>query len=161
MPTKSVKRNDGKACQDIVQEALKSLESSVPSTWVRLYDSHSAGFGRGGNIIPPQPGDFIMLLKGTSVLIEAKSSEVHQSLLECCIKNTFSSEQILGARLHKRAGGKAICVFLSLKTKGLEIWDMSQVIEAFLAKSREGQLKGEPLFSCKRADFINCLGTIV
>lgn len=45
-------RNDGKAAERLVTDALKDLESKTKFTWLRLYDSHSAGVGSGEILYP-------------------------------------------------------------------------------------------------------------
>jgi hypothetical protein len=138
--------NDGSKAQDLIQDALKYLERYHKCTWVRLYDSHSAGFGNGGNIIPPQPGDFILVGQDTSALLEVKSSEKNGSLINCNIRNTFREEQILGARLWMAAGNRAVVPFYSVKLNRFELWHSGYVVDAYLAPPRHRKLKGEPFY---------------
>lgn len=138
------KRNDGSEAQNHIQEALKLLERSHKATWLRLYDSKSAGLGKGGNYIPEQPADYTYLVKGLSVLLEVKSSDVHCSLSDCTLRSVFSEHQIMGARLWLRAGGVAVCAFYSLQDKTFEFWYMEHVIKAYLSETRHRKLKAVP-----------------
>lgn len=149
--------NDGKEAEGHIQDALKTLERTKKATWVRLYDSKSAGFGSGGNIIPPQPADFIYVTDRGSSLLEVKSSENHLSMKTLPIREYFKECQILGARLWKRANKAALCAYYSLESKQFEIWDMSQVVQAYLAPPRKRQLQGEPIARCKPSGLVDIL----
>lgn len=145
--SRSATMNDGKKAEGYVQDALKVAEARSKFTFVRLYDSKSAGLGKGGNIIPPQPADYIVLFDGVSFLLEVKSSERHHSLAQATLRDTFSAEQMLGVRLWERAGGGAVCAFYSLVTNLFEIWDSRDIREAYNAPARSRKLKAEPLAS--------------
>ena len=141
-------RNNGKKSETIVQEALELLERQYPSTFVRLYDSTSAGLGSGGNYIPAQPGDFIYVLDSTAIIImllEVKSSKVHLSLTETTLRNVFSDNQISGSRRWLRAGALSLCVFHSIPGGCMEIWDMQDINRAYLAPPRQRKLTAKPL----------------
>jgi len=121
------------------------MERKHKATFIRLYDSTSAGYGSGGSLIPPQPGDFIVHAMTVGCLLEVKSSQVHHTLPEVAIKSAFRDSQILGARLWARAGAKALCVFIHLPTKYIQLWDMASVVEAYYAPPRKRKLQGKPL----------------
>lgn len=137
--------NDGKKAEGYVQDALKYLEAKSRATYVRLYDSKSAGFGKGGNLIPPQPADFIVLLHGFPFLLEVKSSDSHDSLADTTLRSVFSAEQMLGAQLWKRALGGALCAFYSIRTGKFEIWDSLDIREAYNQPPRQRKLTAAPL----------------
>jgi hypothetical protein len=143
------KRNTGKKSETIVQDALELLERQYPSTFIRLYDSTSAGVGSGGNFIPAQPGDFVSLLDTYIILIECKSSKVHLSLSETTLRNVFSDNQISGSRRWLRAGALSFCVFHSLPGNVMEIWDMQDVNKAYRAPPRQRKLTVKPLATFK------------
>lgn len=149
--------NDGKLTEGLVQAALKEMECKAKSTWVRLYDSKSAGFGSGGNIIPPQPCDFIYTLNGNTAALEVKSSEVALTLQDTTLRSMFKENQIQGARLWHRSGNKAICLFHSLSNDRFEVWDMQQIVGAYLAPPRKRQLIGPPLSWGSRASLCDML----
>jgi len=136
--------NDGKFSEGKVTEALKRMEEKYKATYVRLYDSTSAG----GSHIHGQPGDFILAVKGTPVLLEVKSSIKRSCLSSCTLRHAFSKGQILGARLWARAGASALCVFHHVHYDFMEIWSMQPVIEAYLAPPRSRELQGSPLLVC-------------
>lgn len=143
--------NDGKSAEGYVTDALKLLERTRKSTFIRLYDSRSAGFGSGGNLVPPQPADFVFVLDGVTSLLEVKSSDRYKSLTECTVRNVFSEEQMLGAKLWTRAGNGALVAFYSLKTKQFEIWDTMAIRNAYYAPARQRKLTG-PCLSGSTSD---------
>lgn len=141
------KRNDGKPTEALVRESLLYLERHYKSTFLRLYDSKSAGYGSGGNLIPEQPSDFLLQMQGCAgCLIECKSSSVHDTLGTVTLRDVFTPYQIAGARLWARAGGKSLVVFQPLPSKmgTIEIWDMQDVITAYLNPPRKRKLLGTP-----------------
>jgi len=138
-------RNDGKAAERLVTDALKDLESKTKFTWLRLYDSHSAGVGSGGNFIPPQPADFLIASPKMVALLEVKSSNRVASLKDCQLKEVFSEVQILGPFLWNRAGHHSLCVFYSTRNKTFEVWDMRHVRKAYLSPPRQRKLQEMPL----------------
>jgi hypothetical protein len=139
--------NDGKEAEGYIRDALKLFERKSRSTFVRLYDSKSAGLGKGGNVIPPQPADFIGLWKGLSFLLEVKSSERYDSLAQATIREVFSSEQMLGVRLWSRCSGAALCAFYSIPADRFEIWDGRDILVAYDAPPRQRKLTAKPLRS--------------
>ncbi len=153
--------NDGKVSEGHVQEALKEMERRYKSTWVRLYDSKSAGLGSGGNIIPPQPSDFIVATPNRVATLEVKSSEMVASLVDTNLRAMFKENQILGARLWMRAGHGAICVFHSLVSNRFEIWSMKPVVEAYLAPPRKRKLEAAPLTTCKAVGLADTLYSVL
>lgn len=137
--------NDGKKAEGYVQDALKLLESKSRATYVRLYDSKSAGFGKGGNLIPPQPADFIVVMLGFPFLLEVKSSDKHDSLADTTLRSVFSAEQMLGVRLWKRALGGALCAFYAIRTGKFELWDGDDIRSAYNQPPRQRALQAQPL----------------
>lgn len=152
--------NDGKIAEHHIQEALKQMEKTSKSTWVRLYDSKSAGLGKGGNAIPPQPADYIVATTRGCYLLEVKSSIVATTLSDTSIRSLFKENQILGARLWFRAGQRAFCAFYSVKSQTFELWDMNQVVTAYLAPPRQRQLPGKPLQVSKPSGLLTALLTL-
>lgn len=156
----SAASNDGKLAEHLIQSTLKEMEKTSKSTWVRLYDSKSAGLGKGGNVIPPQPADYIVATTRGCYLLEVKSSIVATTLADTSIRSLFKENQILGARLWFRAGQRAFCAFYSVKTRTFELWDMNHVVAAYLAPPRQRQLSGNPLQLCKPAGLLAALLTL-
>lgn len=137
--------NDGSEAQARVQAALVLMERKYPTSWVRLYDSKSAGLGQGGNVIPPQPADYIVVTDKQACLLEIKSSNTYKSLAATTLRSMFKENQIMGARMWRRAGRGAYCVFYSLQTKQFELWHMRDIVEAYLAPARNRKLKVPPV----------------
>lgn len=142
--------NDGKSAEGYVTDALKLLERTRKSTFIRLYDSRSAGFGSGGNLVPPQPADFVFVLDGVTSLLEVKSSDRYKSLTECTVRNVFSEEQMLGAKLWTRAGNLALTAFYSLITKEFEIWNSMKIRAAYFSPPRKRKLDGPYIIGTTR-----------
>lgn len=132
--------NDGKSAEEIVRKALLLMQEKRRATFVRLYDTTSAG-----NFLPGQPGDFILHVEGVGCLLEVKSSSKHPSLNSVTLRDTFSIEQIKGARLWLRAGAVSLCLFHRVGTKTVEVWGMQDVVGAYLSPPRQRKLKGDPL----------------
>jgi len=138
------KRNDGKGAEKLVTEALDLAVRKHRVAYVRLYDSTSAGIGSGGNFIPEQPSDFIVTMEGKAFLLEVKSSNHLECLSQSVLRNVFSDNQIMGARLWKRAGANAVCAFYSLATKRFDFWMMEDITMAYLAPARQRKLNKKP-----------------
>lgn len=144
--------NDGKEAEDIVRQALMLLERQRAATFLRLYDSRSAGLGSGGNVIPPQPADYVVALNGVTSLLEVKSSERHESLRFAVLRDTFSEDQMLGVKLWSRAGNRSLVAFFSVALKKFELWDGLVIREAYFAPPRQRSLKSaSPLAMCSGA----------
>jgi hypothetical protein len=139
--------NDGKSAEDLVRAALETMEAKSRATFIRLYDSRSAGFGSGGNTIPPQPADFVVVLDGVTFLLEVKSSVTHHSLANTTLRNVFSAEQMLGVKLWTRAGAQSMVAFYSESDSRFELWEGLPIREAYLQPPRKRKLTAEPLAS--------------
>jgi hypothetical protein len=139
------KPNNGKWAENHVQSALDYMERKHNTTFIRLYDSTSAGYSSGGSLLPGQPGDFVVQAMTVGCLLEVKSSETHLTLQDTTIRNVFRDSQILGARLWARAGAKALCVFINLPSKYMQLWDMANVVQAYYAPPRQRKLQGRPI----------------
>jgi len=132
--------NDGKVSEKVVRDALLMMQEKKRAVFVRLYDTTSAG-----NYLPGQPGDFIVHAGGRGCLLEVKSSFKYGSLLDTTMRSVFSEEQIKGARLWARSGAVTLCVFHHVGKNFVEIWEMKNVVEAYLSPPRQRKLKGETL----------------
>ena len=128
---------------------MTDLRTHFRASFLRLYDSRSAGAGKGGNFIPAQPADHVLMRKGVCWLIETKSSNKKDSLADCSLRSYISEEQIAGARLWIRSGGRSIFPFLSLSTNIFEIWEGLDVIKAYMEGHR---LKVPPIVLCKKSE---------
>jgi hypothetical protein len=125
---------DWVALEDEVESVLKALQRLHPVAYLRLYDSKSAG-----NLIPAQPSDFIASHKGTSgtklLFIEAKFSEVHESLYSC-FSNNVGAGQLASARIWTRAGAYYIFLFYSNVSGLVEVWEGVHCAECRSSGSR-------------------------
>lgn len=136
------KRNDGKAPEEKVREALVALQEKEPVFFFRLYDSTSAQ----GASIPAQISDFFLTYRGLSISLEVKSSEKHTSLADCP-KSYIRKTQVAKSRLLYRAGGSSLYVFHSLADDVFEVWDGLLVGRWVLGQAK---LKGsKPILSFK------------
>lgn len=155
--------NDGKKAEGYIRSALELMEQKTKSTYVRLYDSTSAGLGDGGNFIPPAPADYIVVFEGKPSLLEVKSSEKHDCLSSCTLRSVFSDHQIMSARVWARASSNALCAFYSLKTKQFSFWRMSDIVKAYLAPPRQRKLAGPPLATCgnNSIEIVETLRTLI
>jgi hypothetical protein len=138
-------RNDGEIAQGLIQSGLVRMEQKFKASWVRLYDSKSAGFSKGGNIIPEQFSDYIVAANGSSFLLEAKSSNVKPSLINCGLKNVFKPLQISGAILWIRSGNRAFAAFHFVGSEAVEFWDMSDVIPSYRDPKKHPLKKQKPV----------------
>ena len=106
--------------QDLEKEIeafLKERQRRSNLFFHRFYDTRSAG-----NYLPSQPADFLAIHNGKTFFIEAKFSEVHDSL-RATFANAVRAEQTASARLVKRAGGKYVFLFYSKNSQQFEVWD--------------------------------------
>lgn len=118
----------GKEFEERIRELISELQKTTRSRLVRLYDTHSAG----GNILPEQDGDFVVLFFGKPWLIEVKSSYEHTSLGESRKSlNLMKTNQAAGARLWARAGGYSLVIFYQADTPYVEFWRGDHVGECF------------------------------
>jgi hypothetical protein len=107
-----------------IQEVLVEAQKTKHIAWHRFSDTRSAG-----NYLSDQPSDFLAGRAGTALFIEAKFSEVHDTL-RSCFAGAVTDGQIASARIWERAGFKYIVLFYSLPAKQVEIWRGSNIIAA-------------------------------
>jgi hypothetical protein len=102
-----------------VQEVLESAQRLKRAAWHRFYDTRSAQ----GGYLPPQPSDFMLGYEGRLFFIEAKFSEVHESLRSCFSANV-SDQQLASSRVWARACfNKYLVIFYSAPGRIVEVWD--------------------------------------
>jgi len=124
MTAATKKRDIGKWFEGKFQEKLDELKSRKLCTYVRLYDTRSAGA-----YIPAQPGDFIVLWgkPRNAVLVECKSSAVHKSL-KSCASSHIETNQVTEHRIWHIANHPSLFIFYSEPTGKIEIWDGRHVV---------------------------------
>ena len=125
--------------EDEMDKVLKQALSKHPLSYLRLYDSKSAG-----NLLPAQPADFLVSFQGVTTLIEAKFSEVNKSLRSCFSSNV-DSQQIASARIWMRSGADYLFLFYSKVTFSVEVWPGQHCIEC--------RSEGKPLQVLKRRTY--------
>jgi hypothetical protein len=107
----------GKWFEGKVQDALKEIESERKATFHRYPDTRAAR-----NILPAQPGDFLLAIDGLAILIEAKCSAKYDSL-----SSGFSSLWPKGEaafhRMWHRAGHPSWVMFCHYDTGKVHIWN--------------------------------------
>lgn len=109
--------NDWNALEDAIAVYCKALQRQYPIFFHRFSDSRAAG-----NLIADQPADFLLLSKGHgATFLEAKFSEVHDSL-RSCFSGAVTASQLASARLAHRAGQRYLILFHSSCAHRFELW---------------------------------------
>lgn len=113
-------KNLGKWFEQVVQDELDKLRNTRKCTYVRLYDTTSAG----GNYIPEQPGDFIVVPRAFSgaILLECKASKAHTSL-KGCLSSNVKRAQAAQHMIWQSVNQPCWFLFFSETTNTLELWD--------------------------------------
>jgi len=112
--------------QDLEAEIDKFLaerQRKSATMYHRFYDTHSAG-----NYLPGQPADFLIINNGRTYFIEAKFSEVHDSLKNC-FSGAVQPTQTASARLAVRAGAQYYFLFYSKPVQQFELWEGNYCFE--------------------------------
>ena len=108
---------DWKGLEDAVSSYMKALQRAYPIFFHRFADSRAAG-----NLIADQPSDFLVAAKGQGMtLLEAKFSEVHDTL-RSCFSGAVTANQLASARLAHRAGQRYLILFYSSCAGQFELW---------------------------------------
>jgi hypothetical protein len=107
----------GKWFEGKIQDALKETESERKSTFHRYPDTRAAR-----NILPAQPGDFLLAIDGLAILIEAKCSAKYGSL-SSGFSSLWSKDQAAFHRMWHRAGLPSWVMFCHYDTGRVDIWD--------------------------------------
>lgn len=105
------------ALESAVRVELANAQETRPLVYHRFLDTKAAG-----NMVSPQPADFIACFRGNSTLIEVKFSQAHESL-KSCFSGSVRAGQLASARIWVRAGAKYVFLFYSKLGGIVEIWD--------------------------------------
>ncbi len=116
--------NDGSYLESKLQTALAKYARFNKALKHRFYDTKSAG----GSFLPAQPGDFFLLVPGSCILIECKSTEADAKLIRMAHHGKQQKNQIAKHKLWTRAGHPAVYLHLNIKTKVIEWHDSNKVI---------------------------------
>jgi hypothetical protein len=103
--------------EDEIQQFLVARQRIGKTMFHRFYDTRSAG-----NFMPGQPADFLVINNSKTYFIEAKFSEVHESL-KSCFSGAVSGNQTASAHMADRAGATYVFLFYSQKADLFELWD--------------------------------------
>jgi hypothetical protein len=122
-----------------IQDELVAAQTEKPVAWLRFYDTKSAG-----DFLPQQPADFQACFMAKVFMIEAKFSEVHESL-RSCFAGAVQAHQLASARIWTRAQAHYLVVFYSGLSGLVEVWD-----GLYLAECRS---KGERLSLDRRRTY--------
>jgi len=130
-----------------LQAVFAEFREHLPSTFLRLYDTKSAG-----SYLPSQPGDFILNTPVDAFLIESKASAKYESL-SSCLSSNVSKEQAVEHIMWRRSGHRSVFIFLSTKTGLCSIWDGKYVGEHRRRGDRMKDADGILYFFDARIDF--------
>lgn len=130
-----------------ISNYLKALQRSYPIYFHRFADSRAAG-----NLISDQPSDFLVATKHGMTFLEAKFSEVHDTL-RACFSGAVTANQLASARLVHRAGQRYLILFHSKCANRFELWPGD-----YCAGQRS---LGQPLKLEKRILVTDALGPIL
>jgi len=128
-------KNDGKHLEGKLSEALKIFTSKQRGFNHRFPDTRTAKSG----MLPPMPGDYMLLIPGKAVLIEAKSTAVNTNILTLAHKNKV---QIANHRKWHRSCHPTLYLWMDLKNDTIEFHDGRNVVEKvdkplFVGKSKQ------------------------
>ena len=118
----------GKDFEDHLQAAMKILQQKHRFTFIRLYDSHSAG-----SLLPAQPGDFCGVAQGRGFLMEAKSSAKENTLHhnKTLLSNNMDDKQAAAMKVWHRAGSIVLVPFLAQETGVVEFWSGKYIADIY------------------------------
>lgn len=117
-------RPTGKLLEKQLTAYFKRLQETLPVFFYRFPDTYAAG-----DFLPAQPGDFFVLFRGQSVLIEAKESAKHQSL-SSGFDELVKDHQATSMYLWNRAEGFPLVVFGQVvggEIRHYEVWEGYEV----------------------------------
>lgn len=109
--------NTWQAFEAAIRKELEEKKRGSRLAYHRFYDTKSAQ-----GVLPAQPADFLVTFSGTPSLIEAKHSQVHDSL-RSCFSSAVDVQQLASARVWTRARAGYFIFFYSLPSKNIEVWD--------------------------------------
>lgn len=137
-------KNNGKKFEAKISAVCKELVSKRLGFFHRFVDKTQAMSG----FIPAQPGDYLLLVPGKAILIEAKSTVQGRSLISLAHKNKV---QIAEHRMWHRAKHSSLYLYWNLKEDIVEIHDGHKVV----------QKVNEPLVTCKSKDLHDSLISVI
>jgi hypothetical protein len=115
--------NNGALLEDKFRLILKTLQAKTKAFGHRFPDTKMARSG----IIPPQPGDFMLLVPGKAILIECKSTNANSGLLSMAHKGVVGVRQVAHHRLWHRSGNPSLYLWMNIKRDIIEWHDGANV----------------------------------
>ena len=139
--------NNGELLEGKLRLALKTIQAKSYSFGHRFPDTKTAKSG----MIPPQPGDFMLLVPGKAILIECKSTNANSGLIGMAHKGEVGKRQISHHKMWHRSGNPSIYLWMNIKRDIIEFHDGKNVV-----------LKvDKPLFIGTSKDLLSSLQTII
>lgn len=127
---RAVKKNDGKSLESCFQAAAKAWCSANRGFFHRFTDTHAAG-----NLVQPQPGDFLLCLYGAALLVECKSTSKGSPLKRLLTSET-AKKQLGKHRLWQRSYSPSGYLWADVTTGEAHWYDGADVIRAMDDKGK-------------------------
>lgn len=121
----------GKWWETRIEDAFRPLCKRLPAFFHRFTDSHAAG-----SLVARAPADYLLKTPHGALLIEAKSSEVHDTFASG-YRSLLKAHQNANMRLWDRAGGQGLYLFAHKETQEVEAWDARVVHRAFVKEVKK------------------------
>jgi len=106
----------GKWWEHEIELVFRDMEELYKFHSVRLYDTTTAGA-----FMPSTDGDYICMSNGSGILVEAKCSAKHSTLIAGA-SSLIPKKQVLAHRLWARAKGRSLFLFASVGANRFEVW---------------------------------------
>lgn len=110
-----------------VQEALTVLRTHHHCMFERKYDSKSAGA-----FLPAQPGDFAVQKSGKHVILECKSSNIHDNMDRKYCTSNLRDAQVAGMRMWMRSGSDGFYLFKDYSRGLIHLWPGEEIIKTHI-----------------------------
>jgi len=131
-------RNNGKALEGQITAALKAYQADHAARCHRFADTTAAG----GKFLGPQPGDFMLLVPGFSIMIEAKSTDCGAGLLSLIRSSANAKKQVAQHRMWHRAGHPSWYWWADVTAGEFRVYDGREVVRAQFGEAAPGSLGG-------------------
>ena len=117
--------NNGELLEGKLKATLKTLQAKTKSFGHRFADTKAAKYG----ILPPTPGDYMLLVPGKAILIECKSTNANSGLVAMAHKGEVGKRQIAHQRLWNRSGNPSLYLWMNIKRDIIEWHSGANVVE--------------------------------
>lgn len=126
-------KNNGVYLERKLSESLAAWCRENKGFFYRFYDAKAAR-----NLFPNQPGDFFWLIPGQAILLECKSTQTGENLIDL-----LEQKQVAKHRLWLRAGHSTLFLYYNHLQDTFAFYWGEQVVTAFYG----GRLQLEPAAS--------------